>query len=86
LASVNVRPLFSPRPIAVVCSWSKPISNILPLPLPAPTWIETCSPFFATLTAAAVWPLRLAFSIADPTSPRSEPTMPAAPSTTISGV
>ena len=39
-----------------------------------------------TLTAAAVRPLRLAFSMADPTSPRSEPTMPAAPSTTISGV
>ncbi len=57
------------------------------MPLPEPTWMETCPPsLFVTLTDAAVRLSRFAFSIADPTSWRCEPTSPAAPSTTISGV
>ena len=85
-ASVNVRPPFSPRPIGVVCSRSKPINRTLPLPLPEPTSIETGFPSLVTLTAAAVTLSRLARSIADATAERCEPTMPAAPSTTICGV
>ena len=50
------------------------------------TSIETSLPFLVTLTAAAVTLSRLARSIADATAERCEPTMPAAPSTTISGV
>ncbi len=44
LDSVSVRPLFSPRPTAVRCSGSKPMSRIWPLPLPAPTMIDTRPP------------------------------------------
>ena len=74
--SGNVRPPFSPRPIAVTCSWSKPIRSTLALPTPEPILMETPPPALVTPTSATVWllPFRLLDCRADIAPVRSDQT------------